>query len=398
MSDSLLTPTVIANEALMQLENNLVFGKNCHTEYRKEFVKIGSSVTFRKPVQFTVVSGATINVQDVTEASDTITISNDKHVAWDFSVSDLTLTIEKYSERYVAPALIAMADNIDATVAALYDDLYWSSGNPGTTPASFSALGDMAAYMDDVAIPADMRKLVLSPSARWSMADALKGTYDPKRAKDSVEKGWLGTVAEFDIYGSQKAPKHTTGTAINGTILVTTAVSDTYSTSTFTSTVNVDGTISGTFLAGDVFTIANVYSVDPVSKVSTGRLQHFVVTANVTAAANAAALVVYPRIIASGAYQTVNAAAANNAVVTFIGTQGTTYPQNLAYHRNALALVMVPIQVPETCPFKARVNKDGYGLTMMKDFDIVNRREICRIDALWGVKTLDNRLGGRIWG
>lgn len=386
----------------MQLENELVLGKNVHTDYRREFVKIGSSVTFRKPVQFTATSGATINVQDVTEASDTISVSNHYHVAWDFTVTDLTLTIEEYSRRYVLPGMIQMADTIDGTIASLYTGMWNRSGTPGTTPSSFAALGDTATRMDEVAVPDDgNRKLMLSPAARWGMADALKGIYDNSMPKDVVRKGLLGQIANFQIYGTQKIPMHTTGTNCDDTaMLVTTAVSDTYSTSTFTSSVAIDGLTSatGTFTAGDQFTIANVYSVNPVSKVSTGRLQVFTVTAAAAGVGNSVTVTVAPRIIASGAYQTVSAGAADNAAVTGVGTASTAYPQNLAFHKNAMALVMVPLQVPDSCAFKARVAHDGYGLTLTKDFDIVNYREIARIDALWGSKLLDNRLACRLWG
>ena len=40
MANSLLTPSVIAKEALLTLENNLVLGNLVHTDYSDEFVKV----------------------------------------------------------------------------------------------------------------------------------------------------------------------------------------------------------------------------------------------------------------------------------------------------------------------------------------------------------------------
>ena len=109
MSNALITPSVIAKEALMQLENNLVLANNVHREYKKEFVKVGDTVSIRKPVKFSVTDGATASIQDVTESSTPFVINKRKHVAWSFTTQDLTLTIEEYSDRYIQPAMISLA-------------------------------------------------------------------------------------------------------------------------------------------------------------------------------------------------------------------------------------------------------------------------------------------------
>src|SRR5262245_47450291 len=98
MAETLLTPSVIAKEALMQLENNLVMAGLVHRDYKNEFVKVGDTVTIRRPVKFLAQDGATFVQQDVIEGSTSITIDKRKHVGWGFSSQDLTLTIEEYSE------------------------------------------------------------------------------------------------------------------------------------------------------------------------------------------------------------------------------------------------------------------------------------------------------------
>jgi hypothetical protein len=47
-----LTPKVIAKEALIVLENNLVLGNLVHRDYSSEFHNVGSTVTIRKPTTF----------------------------------------------------------------------------------------------------------------------------------------------------------------------------------------------------------------------------------------------------------------------------------------------------------------------------------------------------------
>lgn len=396
MANTLLTPTIIAREALMQLKNNCVMANNVHREYKKEFVKIGESVTIRKPVKFVVTDGATRSNQNATEQSTTFTIDKRKHVSWAFSTQELTTTIEDYSNRYITPAMIVLSNKVDEDLAALYKDLWISGGTPGTTPATFAALGGMATLQDDASVPDDgMRKLILNPAARWSMADALKGIYDNSMPRDMVRKGLLGQLANYQIYGDQNVARHTTG-AFAGSVTATDA-----------SIASGDATIdmanftdsAPTVKQGDVFTIAGVNAVNPVSKADLGYLQQFTVTADKTGSGNAiAAVAISPAFVSSGAYQNVTAIPVTGAVVTFRGTASTAYAQNLAYHKNALGLVMCPLELPDSVAWKSRVQHEGMSIRIIKDYDIDDDEEISRLDIFYGVKSLYPELGSRLWG
>lgn len=162
MANTILNPTIISKEAVIQLENTVVLASNTFRPFEKEFDKIGATLTFRKPVKFSSGDGADItgDIQDVTEMKDTIVINHHKHVAWAFSEEDLTLSIENYSERFIRPAVIKLADDIDRTIAALYKGVPFTSGTAGTTPSTFSVLSDLGQKMDDMSIPPEKRLLV----------------------------------------------------------------------------------------------------------------------------------------------------------------------------------------------------------------------------------------------
>ena len=175
MTNSFITASIIAKESLFQLRNNVVFLNLVHRDYKKEFVKVGDTISIRKPVKFESNDGAVLVKQSVQEGTTPFVIQNRKHIGWGFLTSDLTLTVADYAERYLNPAGIKLGNDVDVSLAQLYKQLWLSAGTPGTTPASFSALGDLATIMDDNAIPDDgKRRLVFNPAARWSMADALK--------------------------------------------------------------------------------------------------------------------------------------------------------------------------------------------------------------------------------
>ena len=84
-NNSLLTPSIIAKETLVILENNLVAAGKVNRQFENQFNKIGNTITVRKPNKFTVTSGPGLSIQNVTEPSTSITISNQKHVDFQFS-------------------------------------------------------------------------------------------------------------------------------------------------------------------------------------------------------------------------------------------------------------------------------------------------------------------------
>ena len=242
MANTLITPSIIAKEALFQLENNLVLGDKVHRQYRDEFVKIGDSVTIRRPVKFVVSDGATRVNQDVTENTTSITINQRKHVSWKFSSQDLTLTVAEYSERYIKPAAIALANQMDQAVALEGAEAFYNVvGTAGTTPADFTVLADAARRMDDMAVPDDgNRCLVLNPAGRWGLADGLagagsSGVFNAEIVRKMVRKGFLGELAQFMIYGDQNIQSLT-----NGLQGGTPALNDASFTND-TSTITIDG-------------------------------------------------------------------------------------------------------------------------------------------------------------
>lgn len=405
MANTLITPSVIAKEALMQVENNVVMGRLVNRQYKNEFAKVGDTVNIRKPVKFLAKDGATLVKQDVTESNTDIVINSRKHVGWEFDTQNLTLTISQYSERYIAPAMIALSQAVDTDLCGRYVDLWNLVGTPGTTPSSFSDLGAAAQRLQEGAVPRRPRNAVLNPAAEWSLADGLKSVYVQQRAEKALSDAALGHYATFDTYGDQTIHVHTTG-AQGGTPLVNGAsqnVSYPSGSGAYTQSLVTDGwsaSVTGVLKAGDVFTLAGVHAVNPVTKQSTGQLQEFVVTADADSnASGQATFTISPCIITSGPYQTVDAAPADNAALTVkSGAASTGYPQNLCFHPDTFALVTVPLAMPDGAVFKAQETHKGFSARVIKAYDIDSDNDIIRIDMLWGSKTIYPELGVRLTG
>lgn len=412
MANTLITPSMIAKEALMQLENNLVFANQVHREYVKEFTGgQGSTVAIRRPVKFNTTDGATLSKQDVEEKSTNIVVDQRKHVGWEFSTQDLTLSIEEYSERYIKPAAITLAQTVDRSIASLYTSVWNSVGTPGTTPANFAAIAAAAQRLDEMAVASSPRTMAVNPAAAYAVAGnqtTLEAVGDVRRT--AYEEAMVGRVAKFDMFSTQNVVNHTVGVAtgtplVNGgsqNVTYANAVGNNWSQSLIT-----DGwtnSTTGILKAGDVFTIAGVFAVNPVpgegSKQVMPYLQQFTVLADANSGASTgpATLTISPPIITSGPHQTVSAAPADNAAITVRGTGATAYPQNLGFHKNAFALVTVPLEMPDGVSFKARETHKGLSMRVIKDYDITNDTEIIRLDILYGRKAIYPDLACRLWG
>ena len=402
----------------MQLENNLVFGNCVHREYKKEFSGgQGSTVSIRKPVKFYTADGATRVNQDVEEKTTNITVDQRKHVSWKFSTQDLTLSIEEYSERYIKPAAITLANTVDRSLAGLYTSVYNSVGTPGTTPASYGSVAAAAQRLNEMAVQQDNRHMIMNDAAAFAIAGnqlTLEAIGSVKRS--AYEEAAIGRIAKFSTYATQNVQNHTVGVAtgtplVNGgsqgvTYAAAVSGSTTGSTSQSLVTDGWTNSTAGILKAGDVFTIAGVFAVNPVpGEGATGKtvmpyLQQFTVLADASSGTSTgpATLTISPAIIVSGPYQTVSAVPADNAAITVFGTAGTAYPQNLGFHKNAFALVTVPLEMPDGAVFKARESHNGLSMRVVKAYDIDSDEDIIRLDVLYGHKAIYPDLAARLWG
>ena len=403
MANSILTIDMITRKALEILENNLVITRNVNRQYDDSFAvsgaKIGSTLRIRLPDRALVTDGAALQVQDDAEQSTTLTVASQKHIGVNFTTAELTLQLDDFAERVLKPRISQLASSIDADVANAYKAIFNTVGTPGISPATALVLLQAQQKLNESAAGMAPRYATVNPAANAGLVNGLSGFFNPT---DTISKqfknGMMGTgVLGFDeINMSQSIKVHTTGSRA-GTILVNGAVS-----TQGQSTISIDGLTGATdtVTVGDVFTIANVFAVNPQTRESTGSLQQFVVTAAQTGVSNALAnMAISPPIYTStSALATVNSFPADNAAVTFVGTASTAYPQNLIYHKDAITFATADLVLPTGVDMAARAVHNGISLRIIRDYDINNDRMPCRIDVLYGFSTIRPQMACRLWG
>ena len=408
MTNSLLTPDVFANEAIMHLENELVLGNMVNSDYSKEFTAVGETISIRKPVRFAGQSDnldVTSYNEDIIEGKQTVTMDKTETIKFSLTALDRTLSVEKISERYIKPAVDKLRDRIEAEIASNYYKFFHFGGTPGTTPSTFLSLASAGAVLTDQAVPTSRRFAVHGPDTAVALADGLKGVYVQDKAKTAFEEAKIGRYGMFDNYMSVHAPTHVVG-AHGGTPLVNGADQNvTYAASKngWSQTLVTNGwtnSTTGILKAGDVITIAGVYAVNPVSRTSTGRLQTFTVLADADSGASTgpATITISPAIIVSGAYQTVSAAPADDAVITVkTGTASASNRQSLLMHPDAITLVTRPLDIASGAGLKTST-KSGNRVTISCSewIDGNTLTHNFRFDMLFKAECIDPRLGYRL--
>jgi hypothetical protein len=410
MSNTTLTADIIAKEAVMILEDNCVMGKLVYRGYEEEFdkkvngYKVGETVQIRRPTDFTVRDGKTAAVQDVVEGKIPVTVDKQKGVDFKFSSSDLTLQIGDLSERVIKPAMIQLAHQVERDIMGLYNEFPKHVTIPSGGINSFADFALAPELMDKTSIPMTDRSAVLQPADHWAMLGSQTALYIQDAARGAYRNGSLGMIGGIDTYMSQLIPNHTTGSRTTSDLIDLTIVDGTFtwagSKDSTSITIHIDGMngATDTIKKGDIFTISDVYDVDPVTKESLDHLKQFVVMADATAASNETDVLIWPPIILSGAQKTCHLSTGTDIddnTVVWYGTASTAFRQNLFFHKNAMALTMVPMVSPPGANDVGRRSYKGYSVRVIPYYDGTNDDSNWRLDVLYGVDVVDPRLAVR---
>jgi hypothetical protein len=403
MANSLLTIDMITRKSLEILENSLVISRNVNRQYDDSFAvegaKIGSTLRIRLPDRALVTDGAALQVQDDNEQYTTLAVSTQKHIGINFTSAELTMQLDDFAERVLKPRISQLAASVDADVANAYKSIFNSVGTPGTTPATSLVLLQAGQKLNEFATPMSPRYATVNPAANAGLVEGMKGFFNPTGTISSQFKSGMmgeGVLGYDEVNMSQSIVQHTVGSLPTAPIVSSSTPPSTQGVATLDITYT-SGT--KTIKAGDIFTIANVYAVNPQTRQSTGSLQQFVVTADQTLTSTSATINISPALYtATNALASVDSFPAASAVITFLGTASTQYPQNLVYHKDAITLATADLLLPQGVDMASRQVHNGISLRIVRQYDINNDRMPCRVDVLYGFSTIRPQMACRIWG
>lgn len=359
MGNTLLTPSIIAKEALMVLENNLVMASKVYRDYDPEYQKVGATITIRKPATFEATAfSTTIIVQDATESS--VQVVLDKHMDVSFSVTskDMALNIVDFSRQFIEPALRAHAQSVDYALTGLHADV------AGHYPVSATqVVGDIAnigAQLNIQKVPFGDRSGVMDSItyARYIALDAFSHASKRGDGGKTLREAEIGRVLGIDWYQDQNIR-----TAAAGLTDTAGAVAGAVTAGATAATVNA-------------LTDSQVLEDNALFKVAGDDFGYRVTNGPVTVASTAAVITFTP-------------ACKNGWDDTKVVTFQTGGRRNMVFHKNAFCLATAPLAAPTGGAESAVENYKGLTLRVVKQYDITYKKDVISIDMLYGTKTLD---------
>ena len=447
--DTLLTISMMTNEALRVLENSLTFTKQLDRQYDGKFgvagAKIGTILNIRKPPRYAGRIGQALGAENAQETSVPLALSTQRGVDLYFTSADLVLNIDAFSKRFIKPAVAAVANGIDLDgVNVLEPQIYNMIGTPGTPPAAALTYLQAGQRLDEEACPREDRKLVMPPAFVPPIVDSLKGLFQSsEQIAEQYRKGMMGIGLGFEWYMDQTLRPQVAG-PLGGTPVVSGAnqSGNTLLTSGWTAAAGVRMNV------GDVFTMPNVFAVNPVaynnqtnSRISTGALRQFTVVSTASSdATGAATLQIYPPIIPPAgatvnfqfasnvnqgtttgvlganfadannpysqsitlgpAFQNVTTSPASGAAITPAFTANQTSNQAMAFFPEFATMACADLLLPGGVDMAARAADDqlGISLRLVRAYDINADRFPTRLDIIYGFALLYGEFATRIAG
>jgi hypothetical protein len=394
MSNTLLTINMITKEALRILHQKCNFVSNVNRSYddryANEGAKIGDTLRIRLPVRYTATIGtsATLAVQDTVEENTSLAVTRRGQVGMRFTSQEMTLSLDDFSKRIIQPAISVLAAGIENDALSMQNDVYNSVNNLGAA-LNFRQVALAKKRLDDSLAPDDDTRIaLLNTQDNVDFIDSTKGLFQASaNIAQQYKRGVIGTTSGFDFFQNTLMPNPTTGTALAATTYTVNGANQTGS-------GVIVATGSTTFAVGDIVTFAGCNEVHPETKANTGRLQQFVVTA--AYAGGAGTLQISPAIVTSGGRQNVSASPTNGGAVTKIGGANAVYRPSLFFHPDAFAFATADLEMPRGVDMAARQVMDGISMRIVRQYDISEDRMPCRIDVLYGYRTIRPELAARV--
>ena len=360
MGNTILTPDIIAKEALMQLESNLVMAGLVHRDYSKEFVNVGDTITIKKPAKFVAKNflGKT-EEQELSEGKTTVKMDRYRDITVPITSKEMTLDISDFSEQVIKPAMSAIAEAVDGDILAVGIQNAANKVSISGTPV-IKDLANIGKALDKKKAPRDsLRNLVLGVDALYKYNTLAEFTdLSQSGSSEALRDATIGKAYTMNTYMSQNVPSSSADTAGTVTAL---KVTGTKGETQFTASNVTPAT--GKFAVGDKI-IVNGYI--------------YTVSEAVTAASGAATIKVDEKIVE-------NIASATDAMPII-------KEHSLGFHRNGLALVTRELELPAGAAKAAIASANGLAVRVVYGYDQDTKTDKISFDIIYGVKDLNDDL------
>jgi P22 coat protein - gene protein 5 len=217
-------PEIWAREILVNLRNQLVYGRLCNRNYEGEIAQAGDTVhitSFGKPTISTYTKYGTLTYEQLTDATRALTIDQAKSFSFGVDDIDRRQALGGFVENAMSDAGFGLAEEADTFLAStMYTAVNGTANDVGAITADTSdanAYGAvfvaMRTLLNRSKIPASGRWVVVPPELYGSLLQDSK-FINAQAAADggmALHEGALGRIAGFDVFESNNVPTETVG-------------------------------------------------------------------------------------------------------------------------------------------------------------------------------------------
>lgn len=430
-SNQFLNAQMYANTMLMLVKNALQMGKLVEKKFISQVTdENGLKIYVKRPPRFVQTSGATFQPQSIVTGSTSVSVTEYNNVH--LSITDLQY-VQSFNalmkNQTMMSAASTLAQGVDTYLHSFLKKFPSWVNAPAAAGATDYALATpqqfipVATRLGNLAVPESGRNAIFSLEDSAGVQGSLIDKYMSGVAQTALERGRIPMLSNIRSYETQNVGILNTGTrTATGAAQVDGAAENVNYEDvkdTMTQTLSLKGLTNGdTIKAGEVFTIAGVYAVNPrqTSDDGTnirvlGHLQQFTVVSDVTVTGTTEDITISPPIIVPNtggtteikwvntAFATASAVPADSANIVWAGAASSQFTQRAAWHTSAIQLVGAQL----IRPFNGEVAfatdpESGLSIRYWRGSDFNNATHGHRWDMIYGAEVMDPLLGTRFSG
>ncbi len=375
---SFVTAKLIASKALPLLKDKIALLPKVNRDYDSTYKKAGDTIQVIKPARTSTVDGASSisgQYKEINESAVDVTLDTVRTVPFQVTSKQMALNVDDFTRQVIEPAVTAIAEYVNESLAQKYVDIPYYVGTSGATPSALSDIANIRKKLNKNRCPNDMRSFVMDfdAEAKFIALDSL-AEVDKAGTNSALRNAAIGRVYGMDLLADSGIQTHVAGgyTALADVSITTGALG-----ATSVKLTSTAGASTAKLVKGDIFAIDDY---------------QFVVTADTAAAvAGVATVSIYPALPkAFGDF--------TSAAVTFPDVTAGGHVANLAFNKNAFCFATAPLAPPRGGADSYTLVADGLSLRVVEDYDIDSDTNLWRMDILYTVKTLYPELATRVLG
>lgn len=370
-------PKILAR-GLVVLRQNTTMPMLVARDFDDEAAQKGDTITVRKADTVSTRSVSPSNTPPTTSGVDMvstdISLNNWEEAPFKLTDKEIEESADGVVPDTVDEAVKALAEKINADVLDNYKQIYNTAGTAGTTPFSSDYTEASAARktLNNESVPTSDRRMVVDPDAEENAIN-LSEFADASFADDDsvITDGEIGRKLGFDWAMDQQVKSHTAG-SLTG-----------------------DPTVDGAQSSGDT-SVDITTDTDDQTDIKEGDLLTFAGNSQVYAAQSSLNL----GNSESGSVDIEPELQNDLSDGDSVSLDTTTDHQaNLAFHRNAFALAIRPIEDGPTPGSIIRTMTDPLtGIPLRLEVQRQWKQTVWSFDVLYGTNTLQPRLAVRLFG